>query len=74
MIEQTNIPLENKDTKKIKYTLHLDGRTWWKSEYDSRGNEIYYEDCDVFWFKKVFDSRGNLIYYETSEGYISDDR
>lgn len=33
---------------------------WWKREYDSAGNQTYYE---------TYDSTGNQTYYETSNGY-----
>jgi len=37
---------------------------------DDNGNQIYYEDSNVFWFKQEFDSNGNKIYYEDSNGYV----
>jgi len=39
-----------------------------KTEYDSNGNEIYYEYSNGYWYKRDFDSNGNLIYYENSDG------
>jgi hypothetical protein len=44
MIEKYNIPIEDKLTKKIEYTLSLDINFWYKIEYDSRGKEIYFGD------------------------------
>lgn len=44
MIEQTNIPIKNKDTKKIKYTLLLDGGYWVKSERNVEGRTVHIED------------------------------
>jgi hypothetical protein len=62
MIEKLNILIQNKDTKKIEYNLWLDEGYWTKSEYNSRGNEIYFKN-----------SRGysaNTIYFKnSSNGY-----
>ncbi len=74
MIEKTNLPIKNKDTNKIKYRLNLDRGIWTKSEFDSRGNEIYYESITGFWCKYEYDSRCNRIYFENSYGIIRDDR
>ena len=41
MIEQSNLPLEYKITKKIEYYLNFDIGYWWKEEYDTKGNLIY---------------------------------
>ena len=68
MIDKTNIPIDSKNTKKIQYNLSLDEGFWYKQEYDSRGNEIYYEDSDGYWFKRQFDTRGKRIYFETIYG------
>jgi hypothetical protein len=40
-----------------------------KREYDSKGNEIYYEHSTGFWAKREYDSKGNIIYFENSDGY-----
>ncbi len=74
MIEKLNITIQNKLTNQIYYGLDLDGRTWWKEEYDTRGNNLYYEDSCDYWFKTEFNSRGNQIYFEDSKGNIIDDR
>ena len=42
MIDKYNIPIQDKNTKIIDYTLYLDSEWWYKSEYDSRGNLTYY--------------------------------
>jgi hypothetical protein len=42
MIDKLNISIEDKLTKKIEYKLNLGDGYWWKSEFDSRGNLIYY--------------------------------
>ena len=39
------------------------------SEYDSNGNQIYWENSDGFWVKREYDLKGNQIYYEYSNGY-----
>lgn len=44
MIEKYNIPIEDKNTKKIIYTLSLDIGYWLKSEFDDKGNRIYLKD------------------------------
>ena len=69
MIEQTNITIQNKLTKKIFYKLFLDRGVWYKQECDDRGKEIYFESSDGYWHKFEYDSRGNRIYYENSDGY-----
>jgi len=75
MIEKSNITIENKDTKEIKYKLWLDDSGYWiKREFDSRGNQTYFEDSGGYWFKNEYNSRGKEIYYENSEGIIRDDR
>ena len=42
MIDKYNIPIEDKDTKEIKYKLNLGDGYWWKSEHNDEGNLIYY--------------------------------
>lgn len=74
MIEKTNIPIQNKNTKKIDYILNLDTGWWDKYEYDDSDNEVYFEDCVDFWYKYEHDTEGNIIYVENSYGYIRDDR
>jgi hypothetical protein len=68
MIEQTNIPIIYKNTKKIQYNLNLDFYDYYKSEFDSRGNNIYFEDSGGYWFKRQFDPNDNIIYYGNSYG------
>ncbi len=74
MIDKLNITIENKITKKIKYYLWLNNGWWSKSEYDSRGNLIYYESSSGHWSKKEYGSKGNQIYSENSNVIIKDDR
>jgi hypothetical protein len=74
MIDKTNITIENKDTKKISYRLNLEGGYWYKQEFDSRGNETYFEDNEGYWHKSEFNAEGNVIYYESSRGVIKDKR
>jgi len=38
-------------------------------EYDSNGNQTYYESPNGYWFKSEFDSNGYIIYFEDSDGY-----
>jgi len=74
MIEQTNITIHSKNTKKIRYVLDLDLGFWFKSEFDTRGNKIYFKTSDGDWIKRDFNSEGKRIYYENSIGIIRDDR
>jgi hypothetical protein len=37
--------------------------------YNQNGNQIYYEDSNVYWEKSEYDDNGNRIYYEDSNGY-----
>jgi hypothetical protein len=74
MIEQTNIRIQNKDTKKIYYTFYLDNGSWFKREHDYRGYIIYYEDSIGDWYKAGHDYRGYIIYYENTSGVKRDDR
>jgi hypothetical protein len=69
MIDKLNIPLENKLTKKIRYTLSLDRGFWRKTEYDTRGKGTYFETSSGYWHKKEYNTRGNEIYYEDCNGY-----
>lgn len=41
MVEKTNIPIVNKDTKKVGYFLNLDTGYWLKSEYNSEGFRLF---------------------------------
>jgi len=41
---------------------------WCKYEYDTDGNETYFEDSDG-WRKKEYDANGNVTYREDSYGY-----
>ena len=43
MKDKYNIKIQNKLTKKIDYYLNLEVGYWVKGEYDSSGNEIYFE-------------------------------
>jgi len=74
MIEQTNITIENKLTKKIEYKFYLDEGYWYKAEYNSRGHLIYDEDDSGYWSKYEYNNEGKRIYFENSNGYIKDDR
>lgn len=50
-IEELNIPLKDKGTKKIRYEYHLEDNSWYKNEYDEHGNYRYYENSNGFWYK-----------------------
>ena len=45
------------------------GDTWYKYEYDVKGNDTYYENSSGYWERKVYDVRDNLIYFENSDGF-----
>ena len=64
MIDKTNIKIQNKLTKKIIYVLDLDLGVWLNFEYDTRGNDIYYENYRGDWVKKEYDNEGKRIYYD----------
>jgi hypothetical protein len=75
MIDKLNLPIGNKDTKKFKYWLDLDGGFWFKTEYNDEGSVTYNEDCTGFWSKTEYNTRGKVIYLEnTTRGIIKDDR
>ena len=38
-------------------------------EYDSNGNQTYYEHSNGCWERYEYDSTGNETYYENSNGY-----
>lgn len=46
---------------------------WWKKEFDSEDNCIYYEDSKGFWVKKEFKG-SEEIYFENSFGVKWDKR
>lgn len=37
--------------------------------FDTKHNELYYEDSLGFWTSKEFDDRNNMIYQKNSNGY-----
>lgn len=41
MIEKLNIPLEDKQTKKVRYTLYLDIKWWSIEEFNSKGYMLF---------------------------------
>ncbi len=59
VIDKLNIKIESKNTKKIKYELDLDIGYWFNEEYDSRGNEIYYQTSEGYSYKKEYDNVAN---------------
>ena len=66
------LKIQNKDFRLLYQEFSVG---WWaKSEYDSKGNEIYHIDSTGFCVKREFDSQGNPIYYENSYGIIIDNR
>jgi hypothetical protein len=74
MINKSNIRIQNKDTKKIRYKLYLDDGWWSKKEYDTRGNKIYYENSVGYSNKYEYDSEGKQIYFESNKTIIRDGR
>ena len=40
-------------------------------EYDSNGNEIYYEHSNCHWSKFEYNKNNKLTYHENSYGYIN---
>ena len=56
------------------YWEQTDGR-WIKSEYDSRGNQTYFEaSFDGYSWRREYDGNDNEIYFEDSKGVIRDNR
>lgn len=51
------------------YTEDTNSKVWTKREYDSNGNEIYYENDLGAWQKTEFDSNNNPTHHEDSNGY-----
>ena len=47
---------------------------WIKSQFNEKGNEIYFEYSHGYWTKKQFNEKGNQIYFEDSNGNIVDKR
>lgn len=37
--------------------------------FDSKKNQIYYENSEGFWYKREYDANGNLTYCEDSDGF-----
>ncbi len=48
MVDELNIPIHNKLTKKIKLTLSLDDSYWDKFEYGDSGKLIYFENSNGY--------------------------
>jgi hypothetical protein len=70
----TEFPYIIKDEKgRIIYFENADGY-WYKSEYNSRGNETYCKNSLGYWRKREYDEKENLIYFEDSFGDIIDKR
>jgi hypothetical protein len=70
---ETNGPLIIKD-KNGGLIYYEELRYWAKREYDSQGNQIYFEDSNGYWAKRERDSNGRTIYHESSDGIIIDNR
>jgi hypothetical protein len=70
---EVNGNLEIKDTRGY-YIYSENSNGWSKLEYDSQGNQTYWENSDGNWVKREYDSNGNQIYYKDSKGQIIDDR
>jgi len=65
---EANGSLEIKDTRG--YYIYSENSTGWsKLEYDSQGNQTYWENSYGNWVKREYDFKGNQIYYEDSDGY-----
>ena len=64
---KTNGNLEIKDTRGY-YIYSENSNGWSKLEYDSQGNQTYWENSDGYWSKYEYDSQGNQTYWENSDG------
>jgi hypothetical protein len=65
---KTNGNLEIKDTRGY-YIYSENSNGWSKLEYDSQGNQTYWENSDGNWVKREYDSKDNQIYFENSIGF-----
>ena len=65
---EVNGSLEIKDTRGY-YIYSENSNGWSKLEYDSQGNQTYWENSDGNWVKREYDSQGNQIYFENSNGF-----
>jgi len=51
----------------MKYKIEKENRI--TNIYDSKGNEVYWEDSEYgYWEKRKFDKKGNEVYWENSDG------
>lgn len=59
------------DSGRVIYHKH--GKTWWKDEYDERGNLIRHETSDGYWRIAEYDSQNRITGWETSAGFWEKD-
>ena len=45
------------------------GISWWKKEYDERGNLIRTEDCHGYWSEMFYNDKNQQIFYKNSDGF-----
>ena len=69
MIDKLNISIQNKNTKKITYTLYLDklwldNVHWEKEEFNHKDKITYFESGRGNWVKVYYDSKDNMVYCE----------
>ena len=65
MTKQT---FKGKDGTSFTVTRYSNGY-WTKSEFNSNGNPIKYEDSKGYWNKSEYDFNGNLTKFENSKGF-----
>jgi len=65
---EANGNLEIKDTRGY-YIYSENSNGWSKLEYDSQGNQTYWENSYGNWVKREYDSKGKEIYFESSNGF-----
>ena len=64
-----NLELFDKDGNRVyEFNAYSEGN-WVKSTYDSKGNELTFEDSNGYWWKSTYDSNGKQLTFENSNGY-----
>ena len=70
----TEFPFVIKDKAGLPIYCEHSDNTWWRSEYDSNGNEKFLLTSEGYSARWEYDSNGNQVYYENSKGEIIGNR
>lgn len=49
--------------------FHQWEKSWWKRDYDKRGNVTKHETSDGYWREAEYDSQNRIISWKTSAGF-----